>query len=771
VPLNTDTTDTISVGKEPMNRGQKNWQKLRVANKVNAALKAVSNDQKLYGVQTENEDDSTDWVSMHQQDLSAKPKWIILPSDPRKLGWDLFMGFLLLYVAAFVPYRVSFLSDIEGTLEVVEILVDFSFGFDIVLNFITAYTDKDGVYHWDLLGIARNYAKGFLVIDLVATIPFDRIFETATAESGANRATKLTRLPRLIKFLRIIRLLKLLRIYRLQQFIRSVEANYNIHHGISRMLNIVIVVLLATHFVGCLWFWFGIEGDYDEASLACFYNQTREDGDLEYADMFLEGGWVCREGMIDSGKFYQYVASLYWAFSTLTTVGYGDISARTPSEQAFSMIMMLMGVSWYAYVVGSMSTIMSSFDRQNKQVREKMLAVNTFIMDAKLKPELAAQIRNYFEYSLSKRSNGLSTYDADEILGELSSALKNDVITHVERDLIDSIPFFKGKSRSFVADCIQLFQPMVVQEGDFIIKEGTAADEMYFLIKGRAAVYYGVKKIKALVEGSYFGEIGCIIGGIRRAGIRAVTICELQCLSKRNLNMLLAEYPDVGDDLKSIARERMKAVRTTAKLKTVNSIRKFLEVREEQLKKGERIDGNTRLSEVGSPKRTDTRSLGGGGAKESHRHMSLTSTVGGGGILPGMTAKAAIASPLSSPEMDEKPGSRRKILARELSVTSAVMPGGSHSMVNSDTIQKINTEGEIAVEDADASGEGGATVGEVSAGSSSNAVQNFNEMSSETLSREIQRLVDAKVRKITEILTEQVEANMVNMLQKVVDEK
>ena len=92
-------------------------------------------------------------------------------------------------------------------------------------------------------------------------------------------------------------------------------------------------------------------------------------------------------------------------------------------------------------------------------------------------------------------------------------------------------------------------------------------------------------------------------------------------------------------------------------------------------------------------------------------------------------------------------------------------------MVNSDTIQKINTEGEIAVEDADASGEGGATVGEVSAGSSSNAVQNFNEMSSETLSREIQRLVDAKVRKITEILTEQVEANMVNMLQKVVDEK
>ena len=239
-----------------------------------------------------------------------------------------------------------------------------------------------------------------------------------------------------------------------------------------------------------------------------------------------------------------------------------------------------------------------------------MLAVNTFVRDANLKPELSAQIRNYFEYSLSKRNNGLSTYDADEILGELSSALKNDVIMHVEADLIESIPFFKGKSRSFVADCIQLFQPMVVQEGDFIIKEGTAADEMYFLIKGRAAVYYGLKKIKALVEGSYFGEIGCIIGGIRRAGIRAITLCELQCLSKRNLNMLLGEYPDVGDDLKAIARDRMKAVRTTAKLKTVDNIRKFLEEREQIIKEGEVIPGKTRLSDVGglSPKNS-TREL------------------------------------------------------------------------------------------------------------------------------------------------------------------
>ncbi len=64
----------------------------------------------------------------------------------------------------------------------------------------------------------------------------------------------------------------------------------------------------------------------------------------------------------------------------------------------------------------------------------------------------------------------------------------------------------------------------------------------------------------ALTEGSYFGQIGCILGGIRRAGIIAETPCELQCLSKINLNLLLGQHPEVGEDLKAVDRARMKQV-------------------------------------------------------------------------------------------------------------------------------------------------------------------------------------------------------------------
>ena len=179
--------------------------------------------------------------------------------------------------------------------------------------------------------------------------------------------------------------------------------------------------MVVTHMVGCFWYLIGLSG---------------------------EEGWVYRYDMIVSPKSAQYVAALYWSFSTLTTVGYGDISARTQQEQIYAMVMMLVGVSWYAYIVSSMSTIMSSFDAQNKAVRDKMLCVNEFIRAAKLPKDLSKQVRDFFDFKLatSQHSFLMSTnYDVDELLDELGSGLRAEVLLYMDRHLISKIPFFKGK--------------------------------------------------------------------------------------------------------------------------------------------------------------------------------------------------------------------------------------------------------------------------------------------------------------------------------------
>lgn len=153
----------------------------------------------------------------------------------------------------------------------------------------------------------------------------------------------------------------------------------------------------------------------------------------------------------------------------------------------YAMGMMLIGVSWYAYIVSSMSSIMSSFDAQNKAVRDKMLCVNEFVRTAKLPKLLAKQVRDFFEFKLARSQHAFlisSNYDVDELLDELGSGLRADVLLYMDRHLISKIPFLQNKVPQFVADIISMFQPMVFQESDFICKEGTQADEMFFLVKG-----------------------------------------------------------------------------------------------------------------------------------------------------------------------------------------------------------------------------------------------------------------------------------------------
>ena len=138
----------------------------------------------------------------------------------------------------------------------------------------------------------------------------------------------------------------------------------------------------------------------------------------------------------------------------------------------------------------------------------------------------------------------------------MGSTLRADIMLHLQKALIEKVPFFRGKVPQFVADCVSMFSPMVFYKGDFIVKENSQADEMYFLTEGKAGIFYGSKLVTVIKEGSYFGEVGVLLGGIRRAGVKALMTCEVQALSKRNLNILLEEYPAVADELRQVAKER-----------------------------------------------------------------------------------------------------------------------------------------------------------------------------------------------------------------------
>lgn len=78
-------------------------------------------------------------LKQEQAELQTQDaKCIIFPENKYKQRWDIFIAFLLIITALYVPLRVSFIDEFSWYALVVDFLFDFCFALDMVLTFFTA---------------------------------------------------------------------------------------------------------------------------------------------------------------------------------------------------------------------------------------------------------------------------------------------------------------------------------------------------------------------------------------------------------------------------------------------------------------------------------------------------------------------------------------------------------------------------------------------------------------------------------------------------------
>ncbi len=99
---------------------------------------------------------------------------IIKENSKWKAAFDIFINLLVAYSCFTTIYFVCFTSYSTIEVDVINIIVEISFFFDIVINFLTEYKDPE-TYETirSLSKIAKKYVfRGWFLIDFIAIIPF-----------------------------------------------------------------------------------------------------------------------------------------------------------------------------------------------------------------------------------------------------------------------------------------------------------------------------------------------------------------------------------------------------------------------------------------------------------------------------------------------------------------------------------------------------------------------------------------------------------------------
>lgn len=504
---------------------------------------------------------------------------VIMPSSYFALAWDLIMLLVLVYLCIALPYTVAFaidFADLRSPLSQVDITFSVLFMIDCCLNFRTAYISDDGTVEMRHSRIAWRYMRGWFLFDVLSSLPWEQMI-SQNSHIPTTSIVALLKIPRVLRVVKVLRLLKVLRMARLTNLpavMSKVDGLTN--RPMVQLGTQCAMVCMLLHWIACVWYWIATIGS--------------------------DGGWVSASGLAAEADSHKYVAALYFAVSTVATVGFGDITAVTLREKVVATITMLIGATIFGYMLSSISVMVSAASSTRARMAAKRRGVDDFLTHRKVPRALSEKVKAYYDYVVEREVQA----DEADIIQGLSASLRTQIVLHLYAEALEKVPFFRGQHPQFITSIVTALQLEFYAPGDIVVRQGDMGDAMYFLAQGslevrlyedsdngssqtdtqyeaggsractplaadqlqqpacrtRRAVTYEdeltgrpYRHLGYLHCGEYFGEHSCLLGQERSASVVASSYVELYSLSRADLELVLQQWPELAEQFEAMVQE------------------------------------------------------------------------------------------------------------------------------------------------------------------------------------------------------------------------
>jgi len=434
----------------------------------------------------------------------TKGRCMLTPTAPIKMKWDIVMLFLILYNVIMVPVRICFEVEAPaGSIEFwLETFFDMLFLVDIVLNFNSAYVNDEGSLETNRSKIASTYLKGWFLIDGPSSLPTEPVIELiglaipslglgsskpeveGCAASGDGDTAMM--MPKLLRFLRMFRFMKLIRLLKAAKIFKVMEEELDINMSVLKLFKLVFIVVFLGHLIACFVFLANKmigDGTFGMFRLPQFYgcqNTTTEEWvDLlpddwspsignAYPEWPREWDCQCETGGIWRWKILpgeQYVWVLYWTLTTMTTIGYGDVSPLTYVEAIITVIVEVAGASIFGYMIGNIASVIADFDKFSSVQKERMEEIKSYLTFKRVPRALSKSVRKYYGHYYDRR--GVDALKQD--WGALPNIIKAELVKFMNKEFVDQFHcFLPVAGYDFIEVLVEQLRPLMVELGTVI---------------------------------------------------------------------------------------------------------------------------------------------------------------------------------------------------------------------------------------------------------------------------------------------------------------
>mmetsp|Transcript_28237 Transcript_28237/g.53441 ORF Transcript_28237/g.53441 Transcript_28237/m.53441 type:complete len:873 (-) Transcript_28237:107-2725(-) len=472
------------------------------------------------------------------------------PTSETRRWWDLISIIIILVsvFAAMFEFAFTVSLELEGSSSLMIGLFHSSYGvitlffwLDLVYNFFTAFYNDEGELEFNHTEIALNYFKSYFLIDLVSNLPL-------SGPWGLLKAFRMHRMSRVLT--------------------RWSYLGYDPMK--LQVFKLIVLIMTIGHFLACAFFMVS-KFDYEQFVEKENLELESFDGNKSFVVVDQDGNqaeimnWIILDANIDpmlletmsevpvdSDVMSAYLTSMYFAYSTLTTVGYGDISAHTDVERSIAIISLISGSVIYAVLVGIMNNLVDNSDVKETEYQARLTAINAFMSNHHLPADLRGRVRRYMELDHNAAHHDI------KLLEYLSPMLQREAVMHMNRHFVQEVPFLADADSIFVWCMLEQMIVIVCVQKEYILVEGQTIEAMHIIKSGKVDVVdKSGQVIRTYTQGSFFGEL-CAQQEKHFAhdSYRAQVDMELCLISQPDLKMLMEAFPTFKETLDVITSAR-----------------------------------------------------------------------------------------------------------------------------------------------------------------------------------------------------------------------
>lgn len=491
----------------------------------------------------------SDWIKLDPRkylldpDQASHEKYIFTAESLWRIGWDALILIFLVIQSFYIPFLIGFCVPMRGWLVYLDFVINVCFMVDIIVSFNTAFYIRGNLV-LNRREIAKRYLKSWFLVDLISTFPYEWLVSGSVLEDEENidqyeyRINKIPLLLRLIKIYRVFRMMKLLRLAKLKVIIVRIEDMVS-HETLSNLFiyaRLAGVVFFLAHWTACTWHFTSMQTMSSVSRSWILELETHN----EYVISVTE----------------RYITALYWAFTTMITIGYGDVVALSAEEQLTAMLSMCIASGFFSFIVGNFSNIISSQSAIDEKQSEILVSVNSYMKKIQLPTHIQHKVRGYLKYIFQyQHKRDLREQQIFELLNE---PLREEILlcTHGMK-LLEYEIFPKNFSAGVLAQLTKILKMSTFGPNDGVIEEGEMERVLYFIIDGKVTVYHSRSStsFKSLKKNKRFGEIGFFSGLPRTASVISVDFTELFYLDWKDLMSAFEKAPDAKIAAESIEKK------------------------------------------------------------------------------------------------------------------------------------------------------------------------------------------------------------------------